>query len=244
MIQIGHDSLWMDEVTVAYRSQPHRMFREVGGAGVLAPPASYLLTAASLQLPLGIEAAVRLPIAFFGLLEVLALYLLARELSRKAAVGLIAALFLAVAPFAVRYSQEARYYVMFSALHLLSWWLLLRALRGRRMRDWMALGACDGLLLLTHQYAVVVVSVQVGAMAVVALREGLAKPKSGRAIASGAGISLAVAAAFELPWLLYSLPKSISDGRALTPDVAGGHGIRIDLDLAKRGATFLFGNDI
>lgn len=243
-IQLGHDSLWIDEVTVAYRSQPHRLFSQARDAGALEPPASYLVTAASLQLPLSIEAAVRLPMAIFGVLEVFALYLLARELSRRAAVGLIAAALLAVAPFAVRYSQEARYYVMFSALHLFSWWLLLRALRRRRTRDWLALGACNGLLLLTHQYAVVVVSVEVGVLVVVALREWRAMPKSGRAIASAAAISFAVAAAFELPWMLYSLPKSWSDGRVLTPDVAGGRGITIDLDLAKRGADFLFGNDI
>jgi len=243
LVQLGHDSLWIDEVTIAWRSHPHRLLAAVRDAGALEPPASYLVTAPWLQLPISVETAVRLPMALFGVLEVLALYLLARELSRRVSVGLVAALLLAVAPFAVRYSQEARYYVMFSAVHLLSWWLLLRALRRRRTRDWLVLGACNGALLLTHQYAPVVIVVDLVVLAVVAVRERRPGGSQARALVRGGGVSLLTAVVIVAPWLLYSLPTSVSDGTALSPDHANGRGVPLGPDLAKRGAEFLFGNE-
>jgi 4-amino-4-deoxy-L-arabinose transferase-like glycosyltransferase len=243
LIQLGHDSLWIDEVTVAWRSHGHRLLGAVRDAGALETPASYAVTAPFLHLPLGVETAVRLPMAIFGAVEVLAIYLLGRELSRRAAVGLIAALLLAVAPFAVRYSQEARQYVMFSALHLLSWWLLLRALQRRRTRDWVALGACNGALLLTHQYAPLVIAMQLFVLAVIVLREWGSRPRSARSVIRGSGISLVTAAGIKAPWLLYYLPTAISEGTALSPDYALGKGVPLVPDLAKRGAQFLFGNN-
>jgi Dolichyl-phosphate-mannose-protein mannosyltransferase len=243
LFQLGHDSLWIDEVTVAWRSHPHRVLEAVRDAGAMEPPASYLVTAPWLQLPLSLETAVRLPMAIFGVLEVFALYLLGRELTRKAAVGLIAALLLAVAPFAVRYSQEAEQYVMFSALHLLAWWLLLRALRRRRIADWVALGVCNGALLLTHQYAPIVIAVQLCVLAVVVLREGRVRPSSARSVVRGGGISILIASVIEVPWLIYSLLTSASLGTLVSPDRTTRQDLPLAPDLAKRAVEYLFGNE-
>ena len=74
------------------------------------------------------EYALRLPSAVFGVAAVWGVFLLAREIF-SASVGLWAALLLAVNPFAIFYSQEARPYSLFLAAAIFSLYFLLRMLR-------------------------------------------------------------------------------------------------------------------
>ena len=139
--RLGHESFWIDELNAVHLARSGGVLHAVRSFGPFEPPLSHLLVAVSLKLPFGAETAARLPMALFGAVEVLALYLLARELTKRISIALLAAGLLAVAPFSVRYSQEARYYTMFSALQLLSWWMLLRALRGEEARVGLVRGA-------------------------------------------------------------------------------------------------------
>ena len=128
--------------------------------GPFEPPLHFLTVLAALQLPFGFETAARIPSALFGALEVLALILLTREVTHRRTTALVAGLLLAVAPFAVRYSQENRYYVMFSALVPA---LVVAAAAGAAAADAPGLvwyGAMAAAMQLTHPFAPLVLIVQ------------------------------------------------------------------------------------
>ena len=236
---LGGQSLWIDEIeSVSFADDGFVLseLRERGGP--LEPPASHVLTAVSLTAPLGIEAAGRLPSVLGGVLEVLGVYLLARELFRRRDVALVAAAFLAVAPFAVRYAQEARYYTLFSAAHLFSWWLLVRALRGRDRRAWMWWGVGTGVLALTGPFFVFVVPLQLVVVAVV-LARARERAGAGRDVAVALGVGALVAA----PWYIFG---AVSWVREQTWDYALAEpferSVTIDGPLLTRSAYWLLGN--
>ncbi len=73
--------------------------------------------------------AIRLLSVFFGVLTIGALYRLARQLRLPAAPALVAAGFVALSPFAIEYTQQAKGYAMGAGLTALSWlaWIRLVA---------------------------------------------------------------------------------------------------------------------
>ena len=166
--------------------------------GPYEPPLHYLTVLAALQLPFGFETAARIPSAVFGALEVLALILLTLEATRRRTTALVAGSLLAVAPFVVRYSQENRYYVMFSALVLLSWWLLLRALRLRTTWSWVWYGVIAAAMQLTHPFAPLVLAIEAGVVAVLAWRAR--KTDAVKPLLRGYVIAVLVGIILILPW--------------------------------------------
>ncbi len=79
----------------------------------------------------------RLPYALVGILDVAALYLVARELVHRRT-ALTAALFLALMPIHIWYSQEVRWYAQWSLLTTLSFWALVKAWKTDRTGWWLA----------------------------------------------------------------------------------------------------------
>ncbi len=94
----------------------------------------------------------RLPAAVFGALTVPLLYVLVRRLVDRQT-GLLAALLLALAPFYVRYGQEARMYTMLTFLSLLCLYLFCRAIDSTRWRWWLALALAGAAGLYVHLFA-------------------------------------------------------------------------------------------
>lgn len=90
----------------------------------------------------------RLPFAIVSVLDVAALYLLARELVDRRT-SLTAALFLALMPIHVWYAQEARWYAQWALLTTLSFFAILKAWKTGRNRWWMAYAALAALNLYT-----------------------------------------------------------------------------------------------
>ena len=115
-------------------------------------PLLYWLTTAALRLLPEHEVTLRLVSALAGVLAVPLLVALGRVV-RLPRAGLWAALLLAVSPFAIRYSQEARHYALLLLFGLLATVLLLRALGRDRRRDWLAYGVAAALGLMTHYSA-------------------------------------------------------------------------------------------
>ncbi|HEU4984414.1 MAG TPA: glycosyltransferase family 39 protein, partial [Nitrososphaera sp.] len=149
LFNLGERSLWFDELVSA---APVRM----GSTGEVLDflsqwqdhtPLAYLLTW-SLRGLGGSEAAVRLPFALAGALNVPAIYLLGKAVGGSR-VGLVAALFLAIAPFAVYYSQEARPYTLLMLFGTLQAFFALQAVRHGAARYWLALAGTSVLLLYT-----------------------------------------------------------------------------------------------
>lgn len=105
------------------------------------------------------EFSLRFPAAWFGLLAVALLYALGQQLLKPTA-ALCATLLLALSPYAIWHSQDARMYSMSLALTTASTWLMVLWLQ--RQRRWLAVGyLLSSLLALhTHYFAVFVLLAQ------------------------------------------------------------------------------------
>ncbi len=112
------------------------------------------------------EWALRLPSAVAGALSVLAVYHLGRTVARPR-VGLIAALLLAVLPFAVWYGQEARAYAVLMLVSALQMLYAYRAVVYGTILDWAALALYSILNLYTHYLGLFTAAATFGVVSVI-----------------------------------------------------------------------------
>lgn len=146
--------------------------------------------------------------ACFGIGEILAIYALTRIAFGKRA-GLFAAGLMAVSPFAVYLSQEARHYTLPMLLITLSLIALLQIhqaqAQGRSTgRAWMSWVLLNGIGFYVHYFCLLATVAQVGAIGVSHLQD--IKKLPGGAIElkrrlRSLGIALAALIAFYAPWL-------------------------------------------
>ena len=130
----GHSAGWLIKVST------ERIF----------PPLYYLLL--HFWLPLGkSEFAVRLLSVVFGLVSILGIYAVAKQLF-DTRVGLLSALLLAISPLHLWYSQEARMYMVLLTLGLCSVTFLLLSLREGRRWHWLAYVLSTALAMNTHYF--------------------------------------------------------------------------------------------
>lgn len=242
--QIGGQSFWIDEISVTSFVRSGHLFTDLRSRGGPAePPLHFVLVWLALHLPFGFEAAARVPSAIAGSVEVLALILVVREATRRRTTAVIAGSLMALAPFAVRYSQEARYYTTFSALHLLTWWLVLRALRLRTRGAWIAYGLTGAALLLTHPFAPLVLVIQAGVVAAALVRTPT--PPERAVLVRGYLLGAVIAIGIALPWFLWGALRWIPDARAGKSYALNPPGrIAVDTgpDLVTRSLEWLLGN--
>ncbi|MGE5603741.1 MAG: glycosyltransferase family 39 protein [Nitrososphaerales archaeon] len=132
--------------TIALR-EPHPVF-------------SYVIEGAWLHLAGQTEFALRFVSAWFGALAVAVFYRLTRQLGLPRRTALVAALLLAISPYAVWHSQDARMYSISLALTLGSTLLMLQALGQRRWLPWAGYVAVTWLALHTHYYAAYIIIAQ------------------------------------------------------------------------------------
>ena len=212
LFRLGDRGFWYDEIVTADYARlgtPGDVIDLVRYWGDHAPLA-YLITWALRGLG-GSEWAVRLHYALAGTLAVFAMYLLGRALLGKSG-GLIAALLMAISPFAVYYGQEARpytYVLLFSCLQALA---AYRAAERSRPADWLLLALWTVLNLYTHYVALAVTAVCLAYIVVSLAADAwravrAAAPERKRAwrrfggVMMGAGASAGLAALGYLPWL-------------------------------------------
>ena len=247
LAQIGHDSFWVDEINVLTFVRSGHLLTDVRArGGPFEPPLHYVAVWLASFLPIGFEAAARVPAAIFGTLEVFALAFLTRRLSGRRDVAILAGAYLALAPFAVRYSQENRYYTTFSALHLVSWWLLLRALQTRSRPAFIWWGVAVAFLILAHPFAPLVVLVQLGLIAGIARHEHrTGDPGGARALAQSSVRGVVIALVGVTPWYLWGLVQWLPDllnGRSYRLNTGSRDAVSLDFDLVKRVAQWLLAN--
>ena len=150
--RLGYKSLWYDEawsITLAMKGLA-QAYREL--AGQIYPPFYQILLRLWVLAFGHTETAARSLSALMGWAAVAAVYWLARRIANQR-VALIAALLLAVSPFHLEYSQEARGYSLLLLLTLLSFGSLLRWLEDGSYR-WAAVDiGSTALSFYTHPYA-------------------------------------------------------------------------------------------
>src|SRR3972149_4343478 len=122
--RVDAQSFWNDEGNSARIAERSINLILEGAAGDIHPPLYYL----TLHVWRGIfgsgEAALRGLSAIFGLITVAFTYLLGRRVF-DSRVGLIGAFLAAVNPFQIYYSQEARMYVMLTAIGVVTTYILV-----------------------------------------------------------------------------------------------------------------------
>lgn len=148
---IGEQVIWYDE-TVSW-SQSRRdfidMLRVTSWDNY--PPLHNTILYAVIKIFSDSETALRLPSALLGTLNIALLYALGRILGSSTA-GLLAAALLALSPFHIWYSQEARPYALLGFCATLFVLAVFMALRTEKRR-WYAISTIAALLLLyTHPY--------------------------------------------------------------------------------------------
>lgn len=209
---LGRQSLWFDEIDVVVRAQ--RPFREVLKTFTTAGengPFYNLLLALWIRVAGISEVAVRFPSAVAGTLSVPLLYLLGRRMAGSS-VALLAAGLLAISPYHVWYSQEAKMYALIVLLALLSSVTLVEALERNRAVWWVAWAVVTTLMFYTHVVSILVFAAQ--ALYVVLARRSWPGRERGFLLA---------AAALTLPYIpvgLWAFDVVSGRARSWQPDVS------------------------
>ncbi len=154
---LAHDSFWIDEILTAMFSR-HDL-KTAAFSDPHHPPLFYVLTLLSIRFFGESEFAVRLPAMFAGILGI-ALTIQTGKTVKQPWLGLWAAIFLVLSPYHLKYSQEARHYTLLMAMSLLSYILLVRAMRRPGWQMWVVYGVVTVANLYTHYGAFVVLATQ------------------------------------------------------------------------------------
>jgi len=151
LLGLSSESIWLDEATSLIIARMNLASVVAWAAGDIHPPLYYL--ALHFWLHLGdSEFAIRALSAVLGVFTIAVVYALAAELANQR-VGLVSAFLFALSPLHVGYSQEARMYVMVTALSLLASYLMLLAIRRQRAAYWTGYVLCTAMALYTHYFA-------------------------------------------------------------------------------------------
>jgi mannosyltransferase len=153
IITIDNQSLWMDEALTAYEA--HLPFGAMLGTVAhveTTPPLYFVLTWCWTHVFGTGEIALRSISTIAGIALVPITYIAARELVSRWT-GLLAAAFVAVNPFLIWYSQEARSYMLLAALTAASFMWFVRALADRSRRSLAWWTGCSALAVMTHFFA-------------------------------------------------------------------------------------------
>lgn len=159
---LAEESLWLDEVTtvVARTGMPLRELIATAAQSSPHPPLYFVFLTFWFDV-LGVSPfTARLFSVGVGVAAVLLIYLVGRRLFDETT-GLAAALFLAVSPFHVQYSREARMYALMVLFALASYYYFVRLTRGDRTPTTVVgYVVATVLLLYTHIYGGFIVLAQ------------------------------------------------------------------------------------
>jgi uncharacterized membrane protein len=157
LYHLGESSLWMDEAFTWFRAS---LPLGEGLRALLAvmnhPPLHQLLMALVVRVETS-EFFLRIPSVMAGVVALPVIYRVGRQLGGRR-VGMSAAALLAVNPFHVWYSRDARDYAFVALLALLVFGLFLQLLRGRRA--WGRFTLISSLLYFTHYFGLLAALVQ------------------------------------------------------------------------------------
>jgi len=156
--------LWQDEIFTAAIASPQNSLAEVVSiplynTALPAPPLYFLITHLLLRLGES-DFLLRFPALAFGLLGVAVTYPVGARLFGRVE-GVVGALFLALAPFHVRYSQDARFYTLLVFLSLVSVYSLYRAVQHRERVWFVGFTLASILSVYNHLFALLVLAAEV-----------------------------------------------------------------------------------
>jgi mannosyltransferase len=195
-----HESIWLDEAATWLQTRDLDIIRTIILTGSdTYPPLHNLLTLPFLAVFGQGEVAYRLPAVVFGVLSIPAAYWLGM-LSGGRRAGLLAAVLMALAPFAIHYSQEARMYALLMLTSSLFAAAVLAWLSEPSRRRAFAVIGSGAAMLYAHPYGVfALTSVALGGVFVLIVDRAGWRRVLGFVLLGGAVL------ATYLPWLLVTL---------------------------------------
>jgi mannosyltransferase len=156
LMHLGTDGLWLDEtITVIHVRRGFIAALEEPNH----PPLLQLISTIAIRLFGESEFAVRIPAAFLGILGIPLVAVLGKVMGYPRA-GLWAALLLALSPFHLRYSQDARNYGLLVTVSTLTYVTLYLAVKRPRFYWWMAYGVATAMNFYSHYGSFVVLVIQ------------------------------------------------------------------------------------
>jgi len=217
LYKLGSKSLWVDETsTIRISLDSFSAIVEFLKYHHNAPPLYYFILHPFARLSTS-EFMVRLPSAIFSIVSVYVCYRLGRGFFGKTT-GLLAALFLALAPMHLRYAQEARMYTLFELTALLSLFFFYKAVETRQPKFWIGYTLATLAGMYTHYFTVFYVTTQ-GTFLLVLTAFSFFASKRGKSVKVvdkkawfGFALSLFFVFLFYLPWLPYALAKTTGTG--------------------------------
>ncbi|HLF27208.1 MAG TPA: glycosyltransferase family 39 protein [Anaerolineae bacterium] len=200
-INLGGDSLWFDELFTLDTAR-QSLGQVLAGQDINNPLGFHLLSYMAVRIWGTSEYALRLASAAAGTVGIPLLFVVGSLIANRR-VGFWAAALLAVSPFHIRYSQEARAYAVQMAFSLASMACLLLALaRGKRW--WVAYGvltACNAYLQFSAFLVLASQLTFVGLLTVVRLLTKRWTPGRAVEVVGGLLTALAIAAILYGPWI-------------------------------------------
>jgi mannosyltransferase len=157
---LGSQSFWHDEIfTVRLADADFGGLVDGIGDTEATPPVYYVVVWVAERLFGDGETGLRLLSALCGIALVPVAYAMGRALSGRRA-GLIAAALVAVSPYLLWYSQEARSYALYALLSAASFLFFMRALERASPRALVAWAVLSALAIATHYFAGFIVGIE------------------------------------------------------------------------------------
>ena len=159
LYRINSESLWEDEINTLIKAQGGIWELLSGHLDVANPPVYDLFMHFWIRI-FGIsEVAMRLPSIIFGILSVLVIFYLGKELYNEET-GLFSAFLLGISQFFISYMQEARSYSLLVLLSLLSCYLFIRFLKEKNNTVGLVYAVTIFIGLYVHYFMIFVIIVQ------------------------------------------------------------------------------------
>ncbi|MEN6442142.1 MAG: glycosyltransferase family 39 protein [Methanoregula sp.] len=148
---LGKESLWLDEASSYYLTNVTSPGEVWTNAFNDRHPPLFNLALWAVRILGSNEFWLRFPSACAGVATVVVIFFLAREITNEK-VGLISALLLAVSPFDIYYSQEARMYAFAVLFVALAYYAFFKSCRSRQWYDWTLFGVACAAAFYSHFY--------------------------------------------------------------------------------------------
>ena len=163
---LGSKSLWLDEIgevlvakTIIPDLLPSNIATIQGIYYHISPPLDYIILHFFLVFGKS-EFFIRLPAAIYGVLSILVIFLVGKEMYSEKE-GLICSFLLAICPKAIYYSQEARMYSLFLLLSLLSLFIFHRINKScNTWKYWVLLTIVNTAIIYTHYFGFFVLLIE------------------------------------------------------------------------------------
>ncbi len=198
--------LWYDEAfAMLYARLPYQTMLEgtlaqSQGAAADVHPLLYYVSLQQWMRAFGDSAAVARSLSVaYGVGTILLAYGLMRELFDRR-VALIVALFVAVSPFQIAYSQEARMYAQLGFWTTASLWAFVSGARTGSWRAWLAFGVCGAVALYSHNLAFAFYAA-IGLFVAARVLGGLARQTLHASLLAGVLVGALIMSALFSPWL-------------------------------------------